>query len=58
MEKTTIDRIFELIKEEYGECTTVEILVDSGGISLKTVERANLSNYSMKNINGDWIRKK
>lgn len=54
----TLNEIYNTIKELYGNCTAVEILVNSEGIEVKTYERPFTKNYSMRTLNGEWLEKK
>lgn len=53
-----INEIYDIVKELYGDCVAVEILVNSEGIEVKTCERPFTKNYTMQTINGEWLEKK
>ena len=51
-------KIYELIKEEYGEYASVNIFVNCAGITINKNYPKNLKkrNISMMNINGEFIQ--
>ena len=52
-----INYIHELIKELYPEAVAVRIFVNSQGIEVTPEYRTNVKDYSMQNINGEWIKR-
>lgn len=51
-------KIYELIKEEYGECSWVNITVTCSGFTVNKQHPQNLKkrNISMMNIKGEFIK--
>ena len=56
-EDATLDEIYKLIKSTYGNCTSVNIVVNCDGLTCNTSARSNISGYSMRTIDGNWIKK-
>ena len=52
-----INYVHELIKELYPEAVAVRIFVNSQGIEVTPEYRTNAKDYSMQNINGEWIKR-
>ncbi len=52
-----INYVHELIKELYPEAVAVRIFVNSQGIEVTPEYKTNIKDYSMQNINGEWIKR-
>ena len=53
-----LNKIYDIVKEAYGNCTAVEIFVNCEGIDARTTERPFTKNYTMQTINGEWLELK
>ena len=56
--KKLLEKIYDCIKEEYGDCDSVTILVNCQGITVTTTERPFTIGRSMMKINGEWIERR
>lgn len=50
--------IYEIIKEFYGDCTSVNIFVNCSGMDIESTEKPFTVERSMRTINGDWLPRK
>lgn len=50
--------IYELVKEFWGDCVSVNIFANSSGIDFETREKPFTIDYSMRTINGTWLPRK
>ena len=53
----SIELIHDLVKEYYGDNVAVTIFINSEGIKVSPEYRTNMSGYSMKTIDGKWVKK-
>lgn len=55
-----LNKIYDIVKEEYGESISVHIHVSSNGIECEVGERPFTIGYpsSLRAINGDWIEER
>lgn len=59
MNNAVLNEIYELIKEEYGDCVSVNIFVNCEGIKCEVDERPFVwGNTSMRTINGKWLEQR
>ena len=56
--KEAQNEIYRIIKEVYGDCTSVNILVNSEEIEVSITDRPFTKGYTMKTINGYFLPKK
>lgn len=56
--KKALNKIYDLIKEHYGDCTSVNVFVNCEGIEVTAVEKPFTINETMRTINGKWLEKK
>ena len=57
--KEVLNEIYDLIKEEYGDCVSVTIHVNCEGINCEADERPFVwGNTSMRTINGEWLEQR
>lgn len=57
--KEILNEIYDLIKEEYGDCVSVKIFVNCEGINCEADERPFVwGNTSMRTINGKWLEQR
>ncbi len=57
--KDVLNEIYELIKEEYGDCVSVTIHVNCEGIKCEADEKPfTLGDTSMRTINGKWLERR
>ena len=52
-----LEQIYNAIKELYGDCLAVEIIVNCDGIRVATTETPFTKGCSMRTINGNWVTK-
>ena len=58
MDKEQLEMIYEMIKDKYGDCTSVTIFVNCEGLTISTSGRVKLEkDRSMRTINGNWVSK-
>lgn len=51
-----MNEIHNLIIELYGENVSVDIRVTYVCMEVSTSDRINIRDYSMRRINGDWVK--
>lgn len=56
-QKQVLEQIYELVKEFYGDCVSVDIFVNSEGIECNTTEKPFTIENSMRTISGKWLNK-
>lgn len=50
--------IYDLVKEFWGDCVSVNIFVNCCGIDVTTIEKPFTVGCSMRTINGTWLPRK
>lgn len=53
-----LEQIYNTIKKLYGDCLTVEIIVNCDGIRVATTETPFTKGCSMRTINGNWVTRR
>lgn len=56
--KEALSKIYDLIKEHYGDCISINIFVNREGIEATTVEKPFTISNTMQTVNGKWLEKK
>ena len=57
MMEEKINQLHQLIKEIYPDAVFVEVIVNSNGIEVNTKFKTNISDFTMQNISGGWIKR-
>lgn len=52
------NKIYDIVKEAYGDCLKVLLVIDTDGIECTADARPFTVDCSMRTINGQWLEKR
>ena len=56
--RKSLEQIYSIVRELYGDCVAVKIVVNCEGLEVNAVEKPFTKGCSMRTINGEWLERK